>query len=234
MVLHVLLQRLVDLVGHPQQCEFAQRREVSRTEVVRERGVDLLGLVDVAVGHAPPQGLRRHVDQLDLVGSAYDVVGQCLALLHSGDPLHDVVHRLEMLDVDRRDHVDARVDQLLDVFPALLVARTGNVRVGELIDEHLAGPARQDRVDIHLFELAAAILDAPARHDLELADLFRRVGAAVGLDEADDHIGATAVAAARFVQHGERLADARCGAQVDPEVAACHERLSTSIGPAQG
>ena len=58
------------------------------------------GRVDVAVRHAPAQRLGRHVDELDLVGAAHDVVGDRLALLDAGDLLDDVVQRLEVLDVD--------------------------------------------------------------------------------------------------------------------------------------
>ena len=76
----VVLERLVDAVGDPQQRELAQRGEVAGPEVVRERGVDLLGRVDVAVRHAPAQRLRRHVDELDLIGLAHDLVGDRLAL----------------------------------------------------------------------------------------------------------------------------------------------------------
>ena len=78
--LAVLLEPLVDPVGDPQQRQLAQRREVADPEVVRQRGVDLLGRVDVAVGHAAPQRLGRHVDQLDLVGGPDDGVGHGLAL----------------------------------------------------------------------------------------------------------------------------------------------------------
>ena len=52
------------------QRELAQRAEVAAPEVVGERGVDLLGRVDVAVRHAPAQRLGRHVDELDLLGRA--------------------------------------------------------------------------------------------------------------------------------------------------------------------
>ena len=85
-------ERLVDPVGDPEQRELAQRGEVAGAEVVRERGVDPLGRIDVAVRHAAPQRLGRHVDQLDLVGPPHDLVGHRLALLDAGDPLDDVVH----------------------------------------------------------------------------------------------------------------------------------------------
>jgi hypothetical protein len=44
-----------------------------------------------------------------------------------------------MLDVDGSEHIDAGIEQLLDVLPALLVARwriaAADVGVGELIDQ---------------------------------------------------------------------------------------------------
>ena len=87
----VLLQRVFDPVGDPQQCELAKRAEVARSEVVGERGVDAFGGVDVAMGHAPAQCLRAHVDQLDLVRRPDERVGHGLALRHTGDPRDDIV-----------------------------------------------------------------------------------------------------------------------------------------------
>ena len=53
----------LDAVGEPQQGDLSQGREVADPEVVGQRGVDLVGTVDVAVRHAPPQRLGRHVDE---------------------------------------------------------------------------------------------------------------------------------------------------------------------------
>ena len=121
--LAVLLERLVDAIGDPHQRELAQRAEVALPEEVGERRVDLLGRVDVAVGHPPPERLRRHVDQLDLIRLAHDGVGDRLVLLDPRDLLDDVVHRLEVLHVHGGDDVDAGVEQLVDVLPALRVPR---------------------------------------------------------------------------------------------------------------
>ena len=74
-------QRLVDPVGDPHERKLPQRAEVALAEVVRQRRVDLLRRVDVAVRHAPAQRLRRHVDDLDLVGRPHHRVGDRLALL---------------------------------------------------------------------------------------------------------------------------------------------------------
>ena len=145
-------QPLVDPVGEPQQRQLAQGRQVADPEVVRQRGVDLLGLVDVAVGHPAAQRLRRHVDELDLVGPAHHLVGHRLPLHHTGDRLDDVVERLEVLDVDRRDHVDPGIQQLVDVLPALLVARPRHVGVRELVDQRHRSGAGQQPVEVHLLE----------------------------------------------------------------------------------
>ena len=81
----VLRQRGVDLVGQPQQREFAQRGQVALPEVVGQRRVDAFGGVDVAVGQPAPQRLRCDVDQFDLVGLPHDLVGHRLLLLDAGD-----------------------------------------------------------------------------------------------------------------------------------------------------
>ena len=118
----VALQPLVDLVGQPEQGQLAQRGQVAGPEVVGQRRVDLLGRVDVAVRHPAAQRLGGHVDELDLLGGAGHRVRHGLPLRHAGDLLHHVVQRLQVLDVQRGDHVDPGVQQVLDVLPALGVA----------------------------------------------------------------------------------------------------------------
>ena len=164
-------ERLVDAVGEPEQCELAESAEVAGPEVVAERHVDPLGRVDVAVRHPPPDRLGGHVDKLDLLGTPDDLVWDRLPLLDPGDLFDDVVERFEMLDVQRRDDRDPGVEQLLDVLPALLVARARDIRVGELVDERDFGPPGQHRVDVHLFERCAAVGQRSPRHELEVAEL---------------------------------------------------------------
>ncbi len=213
--LAVVLQRVVDAIGDPEERELAQRAEVPRAEVVPERGVDALGGIDVPVRHAPTDRLRSHVHELDLVCPTDDCVGDRLLLLDAGDLLDDVVDRLEVLDVQRRDHGDAGVEQGLDVLPALLVPRSGDVRMRHLVDERHLGPAGEDRVDIHLLEARAPVVDGPARHDLEAGDLFGGLRSAVRLDVADDDVRASLGPAAPLAQHRERLPDTGSCAEVD-------------------
>src|SRR5437763_44336 len=113
----------------------------------------------------------------------------------------------------------SRVEQRLDVLPALLVAGTGHIGVGQLVDQRDLGGAGQHGVDVHLLEVAFAVGEAAAGHDLEVANLLRRPGPVVGFQVADHDIGAPLVAPPALVEHGERLADPRCRAQGDAKSA---------------
>src|SRR5204863_8438920 len=107
------------------------------------------GVVDGAWVQASLQRLGVHDDQLDPVGAPHDGVGHQLPLGDPGDALADVGQRLEVRDVEGGDHVDAGLEQLVDVLPALGVTAAGNVAVGQLVDEDDLGAAGQDGVDVH-------------------------------------------------------------------------------------
>jgi len=214
----VLGQRCVDLVGEPQQRQFAQRGEVAAAEVVRQCGVDPLGGVDVAVVESAPQRLRGDVDELDLVGRAHHIVGHLLLLLDAGDLGDDVVEALQVLHVHRGDHGDAGVEQFLDVLPALGVAAARGVGVGEFVDEHDLGPPHEHGVDVEFREPAAAVLDVAGRNDLDAVEQFGGPPAAMGLDERGDQVGAAFQPPVRLAEHRERLADAGSCAQVDAQL----------------
>ena len=196
-------------------------------EVVAQRGVDPLGRVDVAVRQPAAQRLGGHVDQLDLVGAADHGVGHRLLLGDAGDLLDDVVEALQVLDVDRGQHVDAGGEDLVDVLPALLVPRAGRVGVRQLVDDDDLGMPGEHRVDVELGQRHAAVGDLPARQDLQALQLLSGAPPAVGLDQPDDDVGAAGAPPVRLAEHGEGLPDAGGGAQVDaqgPTGHAVHDR----------
>ena len=237
--LAVVVELLVDPVGHPQQGELAQGGEVAGAEVVGEGGVDALRGIDVAVGQPPAQRLGGHVDQLDLVGGPHHRVGHRLVLGDPGDPLHHVVERLEMLQVDGGDDVDAGVEQLLDVLPSLGVLGPGSVGVGQLVHQHQLRLAGQQPVDVHLLEGLAPVLDGATGEDLQIADLGVGLGPAVLLHPADHHVGAPFLPAPALVEHGVGLADPRRGAEIEPELcpvpSGCRHRVRVeAVADARG
>jgi hypothetical protein len=143
-------------------------------------------------------------------------------LRHAGDLLDDIVEAGQVLHVDRRDHVDPGVEDLVYVLPTLFVSAAGDVRVRELVDQHHGRLAFEDRVEVHLLERLAAVLHRVARNDREVTELGDRLRPPVGLDVADDHIGAALEAPPALVEHGERLPYAGRGAQVDTQLPSRH------------
>ena len=222
MALAVVVELLVDAVGHPQQGEFAQRGEVALPEVVAQGGVDALGRVDVAVGQTAAQGLGGHVHELDLVRRPHHPVRHRLLLRHPGDALDDVVERLEVLEVDRRDHIDPGVEEGVDVLPPLGVGRPRDVGVGQLVHQDQLRLAGHQALQVHLLERLAPVLDRLAGEDRQVTELGVGLGPAVLLDPADDHVGAALLAPPTLVQHGVRLADPRGRPQVEPQLPPCH------------
>ncbi len=165
--LPVALHLRVDPLGGPAQRQLAQGDQVALAEEAVDRPRRLLGHVDLALAQALEQLLGRQVDQLDLVGVLEERVGHGLAHGDAGDLLDDVVEALEVLDVERGVDVDAGVEQLLDVLPALGVARAGGVGVGQLVDQEHRRLAGEGGVEVELAQRDAAVLDAARRQDLQ-------------------------------------------------------------------
>ena len=71
-------------------------------------------------------------------------------------------------------HVDAGVEQLEHIFVALAVLAAGHVGVGQFVDDDSVRMTGEDRVDVHLFEINAAVGNDALGNDFEVADLRRR------------------------------------------------------------
>ena len=86
-------------------------------EVVRQRGVDPLGGIDVAVDHPSAERLGRGMSTTLDSGrhAGRSRPGSVSLLLDPADLLHHVIEGLEVLDVDRRDDVDAGVEEGINV-----------------------------------------------------------------------------------------------------------------------
>ncbi len=114
-----------------------------------------------------------------------------------------------MLDVDRGVDVDARVEQFVDVLPALQMPCALHVRMREFVDENQLRLAGERGVEIELAELAAAILDMRERQHVEAFEQRSGFAAAMRFGDADHHVRAFIGTAPRGLQHRIGLADAR-------------------------
>ncbi|GAA2952531.1 hypothetical protein GCM10011428_85340 [Streptomyces violaceus] len=133
---------LVDELAHTTNVPGS--RNAKRWQDVEEllaAGIDVISTVNI-----------QHLESLGDVAESITGVRHGLLLPDPGDRLGDVAEGLQVLDVDGRDHVDARRQQLLHVLPALGVAGAGDVRVGEFVHQGDLGAAVQDGVEVHLGE----------------------------------------------------------------------------------
>ena len=96
---------------------------------------------------------------------------------------------------------------------------SGDVGVGQLVDEGHLRMAGEHGVEVHLLEAGAPVVDDPPGDDLQVVAQLLGERAAVGFHEADDDVGAPLFAPVALVEHGVGLADPGCGSQVDAEMA---------------
>ena len=203
---------VVDAIGGAAERQFAQRRQIAGGEEILRRPPGCLRHIHLAVVQALDELVRREIDQNDVGGLLQDPIGNGLAHGDASDARNDVSQTLEMLDVERRPYTDARIEQLLDVLPALRMPAVGSVGVGEFVDDDQLGLALERRVEIEFVDRAAVVFNPAPRQDLESFDQRARLGAAVRLDEPDDDVDAFVLQAPRVLQHGVGLADAGRGA----------------------
>ena len=76
----------------------------------------------------------------------------------------------------------------------------------------------EHRVEIELFEFAAAVGHRPARQYLESLELFGGARTAMGFHEGHHDVGSAGGPAVALIEHGERLPDAWRGAEIDAEL----------------
>jgi hypothetical protein len=119
-----------------------------------------------------------------------------------------IVQALEVLDVDRGEHVDPGREDILDVLVALEVLDARRVRVCELVDQRELRPAAEDSRKVHLLEHRLPVGHAPARDGLEPLSLGEGVHAPVRLYVADDDVTSVLGLRLALAQHLVGLADA--------------------------
>src|SRR3546814_7306455 len=96
-----------------------------------------------------------------------------------------------MLDVERGQHVDAGVEQLLDILPTLGMTAARRIGVRQLVHQYERGAAAEDGIDVHLGQRAAEIFELTPWNDFEWLDQYFGLGPSVGFDTTDDDIEAS-------------------------------------------
>jgi hypothetical protein len=194
MRLHMVEQLRIHALRRAPQRKLTQRSEVAGREIMAQCALGGLGHIHLALAQTLQQIVGREVDHLDGVGAVDDGVRHGFAHADAGDARDDVVEAFDVLNVQRGPDIDASRQQFLDIQVALGVATTWRIGVCQLVHQRQSGPARQQRIQIHLLQHAALVVDAAHRHRVESLDQGHGFGSAMRLDNADDHIGALASA----------------------------------------
>src|SRR5438132_53597 len=117
-----------------------------------------------AIHWAPSPSAIRFAARTSL---AEDRVRHRLPDADAGDLGDDVVEALDVLDVHRRVNVDAGVEQLAHVLPALGMPGARRVAVGELVDQDQGGMARERAVQVEFAQGRPPIVDDTRGEHLE-------------------------------------------------------------------
>src|SRR5208283_4642172 len=135
-------------------------------------------------------------------------VGHRFAYQHASNLVHHGRDALEMLYVHRGNYVDFRVEQLENVFIALVMLATFDVGMRQFVHQCDLRMPLKDGVHIHLFKERALVVDLLARDCLEARNQFLGRFAAVRLNYADHDVFAPALAPYGLAQHCISLPDA--------------------------
>ncbi len=178
------------------------------------------GDVDLALVQPLDQLSRRQVHHLHRVRVVEDRVGHRLPHLDAGYLGDDVVEALEVLDVQGGVDVDARVQQLLHVLPALGVSRARGVGVRQLVHQQQLRMALRGRRRGRARAASGPGIRASRGGSTSRPSRRTSVsGASVRLDVADHHVHSGGRQTLGGVQHGVGLAHAGHVAEEDLEAA---------------
>ena len=92
------------------------------------------------------QRLGGNVDDLHLIGLTQEEIGNCFGLRNTSDFFDNIMNGFEVLDVNGRNYIDTRRQNLLDILPTFLISRSSDIGVGELIDQDNLRFASQDGI----------------------------------------------------------------------------------------
>ncbi|MNQ69347.1 hypothetical protein D3C85_839380 [compost metagenome] len=201
------LDVVVHVVGGAAQRQFAQRDQISLAKEILRGVAGLLGQIDLAFLQAAQQLVGGQVHEHDFIGCVEDLVGHRLPDTHARDAADRLVQAVQVLHVQRGPDVDAGRQQFLDVLPALGMARARRVGMGQFVHQHQVWTPQQGAVQVEFLQHMAAIGDILEREDRQSFEQCRGFAAAMGLDDAGQHVDALRGLRAGRHQHGVGLAD---------------------------
>ena len=208
------------MLGGAPQGNLAQGDQVALAKKVLRRPLGLLRQINLAGFQAAEQLVGRHIDQDDFIGRIDHRVGHGFLHANAGDGTDGAVEAFQVLHIDRRPDINARVQQLLHVLPALGVARALDVAVRQFIDQQHVRLARQRRVQVKLLEAAAPVGNSAQRQLFKPGHQLGCFAAAMRFHHAQHDFAPGLVRALGGAEHGVGFADTGAGTKVNAQLAA--------------
>ena len=228
----VLLETIVDLIGEPQKRELAKRREVPLAEELAERRIHGRGPIHLPLPQPHAQRIGAQVDQLDLLRFAQDRIGNRLVLHVARNVRDHVVEGLKVLNVHGRDDVDARIEQTVNILPALRRRILTVHGMSELVHENDVGLTLDNRRNIKLVIRRAAIAHPPRRNHRQPLKPRGGPRTPVGFNDAYDDVLPALQAVMGLLEHRAGLTYAGGSPQIHLEYTA--HRVHVSPSPQAG
>jgi hypothetical protein len=175
---------------HPAEPELAQAAQRLDRVERRRGGIDLTRRAQPPMRQSPPQRLRCHVDQLDLVGAEQDPVRHRWGRRPLGDRGDDFGQRGHSTYLGRGKDIDPCLDQLLDRLPAGAPCR--RVDRAQVVDGDDPRPSLQQRRDVQGTRLTSL---GPDHEGLQGRPAMR-------VGDADDDVRPSGTATGRLGEHG--------------------------------
>ena len=210
------------MFGGAAQRDFTQRKQISLAKKVLCRALGLLRHIDLAGLKARQQFIGRHIHQNQLIGVVQHGVGHGLVDADAGDGTDRAVQAFQVLHIERCPDVDAGVQQLLHILPALGVARTGCVAVGQFVQQQHLGFGLQGCVNIKLQQHLAPVGHFLQRQAGQARQQFFGLAPAMGFYQTNEHRLPGCLGALRGAEHGKGFSHPGAGTKVDAQLAACH------------
>lgn len=209
-----------DLGDELPQRQLPHPFQIGRCEEIFEGGGDPLLRVDFSFFEPFPEVFRGQIHVHDLIGLGNDSVGEAFPDFHPDEFLDRVVQAFQMLDVQRRDHVNPGRENFLDVLVTFSISASRHVGMGQFVDQDHGWPPGKHGIQIHFFDLDAPVFTDDSRHGLQTFQKFGDLGAAVGFGETHHDIEPFAFQRMTLLEHPICLPHAGAISEVNFETSA--------------
>ena len=213
MIAHIGAELPIDPFSRHAERHLAQRGDVPLPEKVLGCVTRSFGRVHLSFLQSPEQLIGREVDQFHIISPIKDGIGYGFQDGNARDLGYCIGPAFEMLHVQRGAHVDTVVEKLQHILVTLCVPASLSVRMRQFIDKHQRRLARQNCIDIHLFDRDPPIQELFPGKDLQAFKQGGRFRPAVGLHDTDKNVFAVRSRVVCGLQHFVRLPDAGAHAE---------------------